>query len=162
MKQWDQRPFEIRNLFNPAFCGLILFRALCGYEEKNSRGMPFSLSLLILPLSLYKDSRTMIADNPRTQLLKTIEKNQQVMVGFANRVTRILPYTFEGFGLLMERGCIAVTEDGRFQTVPKRVRTTVDGTDETVACQRVARLVGKEFARISDRATIYTSLGIRP
>jgi len=161
MKRWDQRPFEIRNLFNPAFCGLVLFRALHGYEEEDVRGMPFSLSLLVLPLCLHKDSREVIAGSSRSYLLKTIEKNQQVMVGFADRVTKMLPFTFEGFGLLMERGCITVTDDGRIQTVPNKVRKTVSGTDETMSCQRVARIVGKEFARIADRVTVYTTFGIR-
>jgi hypothetical protein len=161
MKRWDQRPFEIRNLFNPAFCGLVLFRALHGYEEEDVRGMPFSLSLLVLPLCLHKDSREVIAGSSRSYLLKTIEKNQQVMVGFADRVTKMLPFTFEGFGLLMERGCITVTDDGRIQTVPNKVRKTVSGTNETISCQRVARIVGKEFARIADRVTVYTTFGIR-
>jgi hypothetical protein len=162
VKRWDQRPFEIRNLFNPAFCGLILFRALHGYEEEDARGMPFSLSLLVLPLCLHKDSREVLARSPRSYLLKTTEMNQQVMVGLADRVTQMLPYTFEGFGLLMERGCIAVSSDGRIQTVPGKVRKTVSGTDETVSCQRVSRIVGREFARIADRATVYTAFGIRP
>lgn len=162
MKRWDQRPFEIRNLFNPAFCGLILFRALYAYEEEDARGMPFSLSLLVLPLCLHKDSREVIASSPRSYLLKTTEKNQQVMVGLASRVTQMLPYAFEGFGLLMERGCITIADNGRIQTVHKTVRKAVDGTDETVSCQKVARIVGREFARIADRATIYTTFGIRP
>jgi hypothetical protein len=162
VKRWDQRPFEIRNLFNPAFCGLVLFRALRGYEEEDARGMPFSLSLLVLPLCLHKDSREVIARNPRSYLLKTTEKNQQVMVGFADRVTHMLPYLFEGFGLLMERGCIAIADDWRIQTVPDKVRKTAIGTDETVSCQKVARIVGREFARIADRVTVYTTFGIRP
>lgn len=162
MKRWNQRPFEIRNLFNPAFCGLVLFRALHGYEEQDARGMPFSLSLLVLPLCLHKDSREVIAGSPRSYLLKTTEKNQQIVVGFADRVTQMLPYTFEGFGLLMERGCIVVADDGRIQTVRDKVRKTVGGTDETVSCQKVARIVGSGFARIADRATVYTTFGIRP
>ncbi|MCA9304933.1 MAG: hypothetical protein KDA16_00240 [Phycisphaerales bacterium] len=162
MKRWDQRPFEIRNLFNPAFCGLVLFRALHGYEEEDARGMPFSLTLLVLPLCLHKDSREVIASSPRSYLLKTAEKNQQLMVGFAGRATQMLPYAFEGFGLLVERRCIAVMEDGRIQTVPKKVRKTVGGTTETISCQRVARTLGKELARVADRATIYTTFGIRP
>jgi hypothetical protein len=162
MKRWDRRPFEIRNLFNPAFCGLILFRALHGYEEEDPRGMHFSLSLLVLPLCLHRDSREVIAGSPRSYLLKTTEKNQQIMVGFADRVTQMLPYAFEGFGLLMERGCIAIANDGRIQTVPNMVRKTVIGTSETVSCQKVARVVGKEFARIADRVTVYTTFGIRP
>ncbi len=162
MKRWDQRPFEIRNLFNPAFCGLVLSRAMQGYEEEDPRGMPFSLSLLVLPLCLHKDSREVIAGGSRSYLLKITEKNPQVQVGFADRATAMLPYAFEGFGLLMERGCISVADDGRLQTVPDKVRKSLTGTDETKTCQRVARFVGKEFARIADRVTIYTAFGIRP
>jgi hypothetical protein len=143
---------------------LVQFRALHGYEEEDARGMPFSLSLLVLPLCLHKDSREVIASNSRSYLLKTAEKNQQIKVGFADRVTQMLPYAFEGFGLLMERGCIAIADDGRIQTVPNKVRKTIDGTAtaETIACQKVARIVGREFARIADRATVYTTFGIRP
>lgn len=162
MKRWNQRPIEIRNLFNPAFCGLVLFRALHGYEEEDSGGMPFSLSLLVLPLCLQKDSREVISNNPRSYLLKITENNQQVLVGFADRVTLMLPYAFEGFGLLMDRGCITVDDGGRIQTVSKKVRKSLKGTDETISCQRVARIVGREFARISDRVTVYTTFGIRP
>jgi len=162
VKRWDRRPFELRNLFNPAFCGLILFRSLHGYEEEDARGMPFSLSLLVLPMCLQKDSREVIASNPRSYLLKTMEKNQQIMVGFADRATQMLPYVFEGFGLLMERGCITIADDGRIQTVPDKVRKTISGTDESVSCQKVARIVGREFARIADRVTVYTTFGIRP
>jgi len=164
VKPWDQRPFEIRNLFNPAFCGLVLFRALQGYEEGDARGMPYSLSLLVLPLCLHKHSREALAAGSRGYLLRVSEKNPQVQVGFAERATAMLPYAFEGFGLLMERGCIAIAKDGRIQTVPKTARKTIDtsGTAETISCQRVARFVGKEFARIADRATVYTTFGIRP
>lgn len=123
MKRWDQRPFEIRNLFNPAFCGLILFRALHGYEEEDPRGMPFSLSLLVLPLCLHKDSREVIASSPRSYLLKTTEKNQQLVVGFAGRVTEMLPYAFEGFGLLLETGCITIADDGRIQAVHRKAQS---------------------------------------
>lgn len=162
MKPWDQRPFEIRNLFNPAFCGLILFRALQGYEEENEEGMPFSLALLVLPLCLQKDSRQIVSSSPRSYLLKTIESNPQLLIGFANRVNDLLPFALEAFGLLMERGCFIVSPDGRIKTVSDRVRKSVTGTEESVSCQRVARIIGKEFARIADRVTVYTSFGIRP
>lgn len=164
IRPWDQRPFEIRNLFNPAFCGLVLFRALQGYEEEDARGMPYSVSLLVLPLCLHKHSREALAAGSRGHLLTVAEKNPQVHLDLGERATAMLPYAFEGFGLLMERGCIAIADDGRIQTVPKTARKTIDmnGTAETISCQRVARFVGKEFARIADRVTIYTTFGIRP
>jgi hypothetical protein len=162
MKRWDQRPFEVRNLFNPAFCGLVLFRSLQGFEEENPDGMPFSLALLVLPLCLHKDSREIISGSPRSYLLKTVESNPHLLVGFAERTKDLLPYAFEALGFSMQLGCFEVTQDGRLKTVPSRVRKTVTGTTESIACQRVARIVGKEFARIADRVTIYTTLGIRP
>jgi len=162
LKRWDLRPFEVRNLFNPAFCGLILFRALHGYEEENPDGMPFSLSLLVLPLCLHKDSRQVIAASPRSYLLKTVEKNPHILVGFANRATGLMPFALEAFGVLMEKGCFSVSPAGRLKTVTDKVRKSVAGTTESISCQRVARIIGKEFARIADRVTVYTTFGIRP
>lgn len=162
MKRWDQRPFEVRNLFNPAFCGLILFRAMQGYEEENVDGMPFSLLLLVLPLCLHNDSREVIARNSRSYLLRTVEKNPSLLVGFADRTSDLMPFVFEALGLLMEHGCFALSESGRMKTVPDKVRKSVTGTIESVSCQRVARIIGKEFARIADRVTVYTTFGIRP
>ena len=162
MKRWDQRPFEIRNLFNPAFCGLILIRAMQGYEEENPDGMPFSLTLLVLPLCLQKSTRQVIADGSRSYLLKTVEKNPQLLINFSDRAEALFPYALEAFGLLMERGCFVVSRDGRLKTVSGRVRKTVSGTNESISCQRVARFIGREFARIADQITIYTTFGVRP
>jgi len=162
MKPWNQRPFEIRNLFNPACCGVILFRALGGYEEEDETGMPFSLVLLVLPLCLHMDTRLALSENSRGYFLKTIEKHPRILVGFAKRARHLLPFALEALGFLMERGCFVVTEDGRLQTIGQKVRKKVTGTDESIACQRVARFIGREFARVGDRGTVYTSLGVRP
>jgi len=162
MKRWDQRPVEIRNLFNPAFCGLVLFRALCAYEEQDQRGMPFSLALLVLPLCLHKDSREILKQGNRSYLLKLIASHPELLVGFARRVTDLLPFTFEAFGFLMQMGSIEIEDDGRLTTVRIGVRKTLSGTVETVSCQRVSQYIGKEFARVGDRSTIYMTLGVRP
>ena len=124
--------------------------------------MPFSLALLVLPLCLHQDTRRVLAENSRAYLLKAVDKNPRVLVGFAERAQHLMPFALEAFGLLMERGCFVVTGDGRLQTLPGKVRKSVSGTEESVACQRVARFVGREFALIGDRGTIYTSLGVRP
>jgi hypothetical protein len=162
MKHWDQRPFEVRNLFNPAFCGLVLFRALQGFEDENPSGMPFSLSLLILPLCLQRTSRELIAASPRGYLLSIVENNPQLLVDFPTRCTSLMPFTFEAFGLLLERNCFVVSPAGHLQTVSNRVRKSIAGSTESISCQRVARFIGKEFARIADRVTVYTTFGIRP
>lgn len=162
MKSWSQRPFELKTLFNPAFCGVVISRALAGYEEEKADGMPFSLVLLVLPLCLHKETRLILSANSRGYLLKAIERNPRMLVNFAERAKDMMPFALEALGLLMERGCIIVTDDGRLKMVDKAVRKKVTGSDESIACQRIARFLGREFARVANRATIYTSLGVRP
>ena len=162
MKTWNERPFEIRNLFNPAFCGVILLRAFQGFEEEDASGMPFSLALLVLPLCLHKDSRDILFNNQRSYLLKTISDNPQMLVGFAERTRGLLPFTLEALGFTMQVQSFDVTSQGRLRTRDRGIRKKVDGTQESIQCQQVARIVGKNFAKIGDRVTIYTTLGIRP
>jgi len=66
VRRWDQRPIEIQNLFNPAFCGLVLFRAMASYKEEDARGIPFSLTPLVLPLCLHKQSRDILVPGVRS------------------------------------------------------------------------------------------------
>lgn len=162
MKRWDERPVEIRNLFNPAFCGLILMRSLCGYEEEDERGMPFSLVLLVLPLCLHKRSREILQAGNRSYLLKLVATHPELLVGFARRAHDLLPYGFEALGFLMQMGLFTVGAQGRLKAVPNGMRKSFIGTAETVSCQRVARFVGKEFARVGDRSTLYMTMGVRP
>jgi hypothetical protein len=162
MKRWDQRPIEVRNLFNPAFCGLILLRSIQGYEEEDFSGMPFSLVLLVLPLCLHSESRRILASKSRSRLLKTVELNPELLVGFPHRAQTLLPFGLEALGFAHHLGCLRVTDDARLKSNPKQLRKTITGTSETVSCQKVARTVGRDFARIADRVTIYTSFGVRP
>jgi hypothetical protein len=162
MKRWNDRPIEIRNLFNPGFCGLLLFRALSGFQEMDERGMPFSLSLLVLPLCLQRQSRETLQRGNRSYFLKVVAEHPEIQVGFSGRCTNVLPFTFEALGLLMNLNTLIVDPGGRLLPKPEGVRKTLNGTRESVSCQRVAAFLGKEFARIGDRGTIYTTLGIRP
>jgi hypothetical protein len=162
MKAWQQRPIEIRNLFNPAFCGMVLQRALSGFAEEDDRGMPFSLSLLVLPLCLEKRSRETLPTSVRSHLLKVVADHPEMLVGFPRRAQDLLPFTFEGLAVLMQVGSFEVSEEGRFQPLPSAVQRAEFGNEETRACQRAARYVGRQFARIGDRATIYTTFGVRP
>ena len=140
----------------------VLLRAFQGFEEEDDSGMPFSLALLVLPLCLHKDTREILLNTPQRYLLKIISDNPQMRAGFAERTRSLLPYTFEALGFVMQLLSFEVTNKGRLKMRDKGIRRKVDGTQESIECQRVARIVGRNFAKISDRVTIYTTLGIRP
>jgi hypothetical protein len=161
MRPWNERPVEIRNLFNPAFCGLVLSRALTGFQEIDGKGIPFSLSLLILPLCLHQQTRHVLRANKRSYFLKIVAEHPELQVGFARRCTDILPFTFEGLGLLMQCGALAVGPNGHLR-LGSGIRKALSGTEESIECQRAAAFLGKEFAVIADRTTVYATLGVRP
>lgn len=162
MKAWAKRPREIRNLFNPAFCGVVLLRSLASFETAQQIGMPFSLSLLVLPLSLHKASREAIIRGNRSYLTKIVDESPEILVGLPERTRSLLPYTFEAYGLLMQMGAISVSADGRISTTRGCIRKLLTGTDESQACQQAAQILGKKFAAIGDRVTIYATFGVRP
>ena len=162
MKAWNKRPFEIRNLFNPAFCGLLLARAIDEHQLTSERAMPYSLSLLILPLCLHKDTRSILAKSNKSYFLKVVEDYPQLLVDFPDRATSMFPFCQEGLSLLADMGCLDVSDKGALSIRRKTVKKTISGTDENRECQRVAKYLGRQFARISDRATVYASLGVRP
>lgn len=162
MKLWNRRPREIRNLFNPAFCGLVLARGVEGFTETANRPMPFSLTLLILPLCLHKRTRDQIKAARRAYFTKILQEHPEIRVDLAQRARGLLPYTMEAFAYLMACGAIVVDGSGSIGVRGNTVRKSIVGSQDTKDCQMVAHSLGRKLALINDRVTIYTTLGIRP
>jgi hypothetical protein len=162
MKPWNQRPREVRNLFNPAFCGLVLARGVEGFTETANLPMPFSLTLLILPLCLHKRTRDQLKEANRSYLSNILQDHPEIRVDLAQRTRGLLPYTMEAFGYLMACGVITVDDAGAIALQGENVRKSLIGSQDTKDCQTVARSLGRKLAVLNDRITIYTTLGIRP
>ena len=111
---------------------------------------------------MHKSSRETLLKGNRSYFLKIIENSPELLVGFPDRAKSMIPYAHEGFALLSQLGCLRVTEDGGVTIKEKTIKKSIQGTDDNRECQKVARYLGRQFARISDRATIYASLGVRP
>ncbi len=162
MKPWDQRPRELRTLLNPAFCGLLIARAVIAYEEKCGKPMPYSLVLLVLPISLHPSTRDIFNSKPRAYLTTISSDHPEIQIGLAERTRGLMPYCMEALSYLSERNLIEVSGQGGISVDPSKVRKASKGTEDTKSCQAAAKSVGKKFAETGDRTTVYTSLGVRP
>jgi hypothetical protein len=162
MIDWSSRPFEERNLFNPAFCALILAAAIREYERVAGKPMPYSLTLLVLPLCLHQAVRDQILGSKKISVLRIIALQPNLLVDFAERARSLVQYATEAFALLASKGCIKVSDDGGIHLIPRRVSSQALSTDDAEICRSAATVLGRDFAQINDRVTIYTSLSIKP
>lgn len=162
MKTFTNRPREVRTLFNPAFCGLVIARGIEGFSSVSGRPMPFSLSLLILPLCLHQRTREVFKAGTRSYFTKILEDHPEIQVDFAERTKGLFPYAMEAFAYLATCGATRIDETGAISIVQGSVRRAVSGTQDSKDCQNVARSLGRKFAQLGDRVTVFTSLGIRP
>ena len=137
-------------------------RAIGGYKEVTSLPMPYSLTLLVPALSLHQQTRMILVAGNRSYFTKLVEENPKILVGLADRVRGLFPYTMEAFDFLANQGAIVVSDCGAIEAVDGAIRKTINGSRETKECQRVAQSLGKKFAQTGDRVTVFTTLGLRP
>ncbi|MEN9902221.1 MAG: hypothetical protein RL651_885 [Pseudomonadota bacterium] len=162
MMEWSSRPFEERTLFNPAFCAVVLAAAIREFERVAGNPMPYSLTLLVLPICLHQASREEILENKRLSVLRVFTLRPDLLIDFAERARALVQYATEAFALLANRDCIKVFDDGGISLVPRRVSPQPLNTDDAERCRAAAIVLGRDFAQINDRVTVYTSLNIRP
>ena len=101
---WDQRPQEVANLLNPAFDGFLLHQAIAAFEENAGVGMPFEMTFLVLPFVLHEATRNRLPSRSTTHVASWLLEERDLLMGFAERTTDLVPYTREAILFLSGAG----------------------------------------------------------
>lgn len=154
---------EAANLFNPAFCSLLLHKATAAYEAKAGSAMPVTLAFLILPSALHKPTRDALPSTTATSMWSWIRTNPMILVDFVARVQTFRPYTANaityGIRQFALEGALGSLSAG---TLKRRPRTLLP-TDDWLSCVRAAEFFGKWFGVANtDQATTLAHWGVRP
>lgn len=162
MKKWQSRAAEVAYLLNPAFCGRIIYHAIKTYSEETKRPMPFPLVYLILPLVLHRKTRERIKSV--TQMQIWIQRNPDLLIGFANRTKNMVQITNEAVEFLMQSGIVALTNNAELELLQlfKSLSSNKNTNDEIKECISKSSNVAKWFAKAGTVETIYISWGVRP
>ena len=162
MKNWEHRATEVAYLLNPAFCGRIIYYTIKTYFEETKRPMPFPLVYLILPLVLHKKTRERI--NSATQMQVWIQRNPDVLIGFAERANSMVKVTNEAVEFLLQSGIVNLTNNAELEQckLKKSLSITKYTNDEIKKCISKSSNVAKWFGKAGTVETIYISLGVRP
>src|SRR5262245_27296516 len=168
MMRWEQRPVEVSNLLNPAFCAVLLRDALAAYEENDERGMNYLLIYLILPLLLHHQTRQLIPVQASSSLLEWIERQEINTWILVDRIQQLIPYTKEALIFGIQQGKIAFgTQESIYGNLLVSSQNLPDEgawpeVSTPVECRKKAKTIGKWFGEVADATTIYRTFGIRP
>ena len=165
MKSWEQRPIEVANLFNPAFCGEIIRICVKSYVKETDQAFPYLLTFLVLPIILYDNTRKSMAPDGRRYsfLHHWLQDYPYLRIHFAERVRELIPITQESLTFLVQLQLLSLNENGTLETIEYRRRIPESQrTDPIKDFYHKAEILGKWFARAGDLKTIYIMWGIQP
>jgi hypothetical protein len=162
MKPWNERTIEVACLLNPAFCGRLLYSTIKAYGAETKRPFPFALIYLVLPLLLHKQTREAISS--KTQMIVWIQRNERLLIGFAERAKQLVPITNEAIEFLLNSNYIRITPAAEFELNPLMgsLSKTKYADDEIKACLTKSEHIARWFARAGKVETIFFVLGVRP
>jgi hypothetical protein len=165
MQPWPYRVVEEANLFNPAFCAMLIAKAADEYRKKTERLLPFPLVFLLLPIVLHRATRSALPGSTITSLLSWVQDNREHLIDFADRVHRLRAITREALLFGTQHEMLAITPDG-VGVGPKRQSPTLKRTglftEETRECLDRIAFLGRWFAAAGTIATVFAALGITP
>lgn len=158
------RPIEVLNLFNPAFCSMILGEAVASYFEKTNAGMPFSLVFLIMPVVLHAETRKSLPRSVRTKFHAWTRDHPEVLVGFAQRARSLNRITREAIMFGIKHGTLELSGNHIISKKKswKAASPETQLPDAVSAVQRAARLVGRWYALERNPVNVYLVWGVRP
>lgn len=162
LAQWEQRPIELANLLNPAFCALLLRDAAVGYQDAGSGGLPLPLAFLVLPVVLHARTRDALPKQTRTLLHSWLQNNTPTQLEVSQRVTRLLPYSREALIFGLQHNVLGLSDEGALVNGMSRLRNPFPGGSEPAECRRKAEFIGRWFAKSGDATQILVIWGLRP
>ena len=164
-RPWPERPQDVAHLLNPAYVGLMLYRAVTGFHKEKGKGMPFELLFLVPSFVLHGATRARLPGRIDTTLTTWLQEEKDVILEFGKRTRELVPYTKEAVSFLLVRHIILPDEDGSVslgQSKPRGVTAYQHIGDEIEESYKRAEFVGRWLARSGNPMTIYALLGISP
>jgi len=166
LDSWDGRPTEEANLFNPAFIGSLVYEFVKSFQKSRPDGVPLTFVPIALAISLHRPTRARLPGSTVTSLYEWVQNNEDVLVGFHDRVVGLLPYIREGIQFSMYKNSIWLGNGHYIQLGEVRAHFNSKFTRETSldvsdAIKRT-QFIGRWFVKSGSEASILACWGVRP
>lgn len=166
MDAWSARATEEANLFNPAFCAMLIAKACKDYIKKTQEPLAFSLVFLVLPIVLHPKTRANLPYSTITSLLSWTQDHRADLADFGRHARVLEPYTREAILFGLANSTLRLDGTGGVATgsayVTPAEKKTEHFTPEVKDCLDRAGFVGRWFAGAGSPATIFSAFGVAP
>lgn len=160
---WEERTIFTANLLNPAFCGEVIRRTIVKYiKESNKQGLPFSLTFLILPILLHKETRCLLPKSKRIKLHQWLLANDKLKILLIPRIRYLVPYTRESLIFLYKHDVIDFSDKGEIVPLKSRNKKFSDESEEINEILATALTLGKWINSFPNEKITFTFFGIKP
>lgn len=165
MKPWIDRPKEIANLLNPAFCTLVITSSILGYYDVNNKDMPLPIAYMILPLILHDHSRKSLPERTNRSLPSWLSENMSIRMLFSERLLSLKPFTDESLLFGLSHKWLMFSDEGNIKSIKKKSEM------KNILSQNIGNLnvfversnfLGRWFGKIDAPQTLMALWGIRP
>lgn len=167
IRPWEQRPQQLRDLFNPAFCAAILCEGVREFAKEQSPplGLPFVMSYLLLPMSLHAETRKALPRSTITPFTNWVGHHPEILIGLRDRVAGFREITSEAIRYGIAGGILDMLNTGHLVHVPYRptgLSVARSASDEVEKCFKAVRDLSRWFRRVPDATFLFHTLRIRP
>lgn len=162
LPSWEERPVELANLLNPAFCALLLQEAAYGYQAASRQGLPYALAYLILPIVLYPPARQALPGRTNAVLSAWLQEHPAVQFHVATRTAWMLPYSREAILFGLQHHLLRVDDEGSLAAESRRAQSPFPAESEPDTCRKAAGLIGRWFGKTPDPSQVLKMWGLRP
>ena len=161
---WAERPAEEARIFNPAFCGELIGRAVCEYHRTRQAALSMVAAFLVLPLTLHRPTREALPGRANTAFAGWVAEHAALLAELPERTRRLRPVSREALLFAVRHQFLAFEGGGLIPGAnPIRLRARLAvSTDEVNLARSAAGLLGRWFAGQGTEISILQGMGVAP
>ncbi|MET7483514.1 three component ABC system middle component [Streptomyces sp. NPDC005538] len=163
MSEFSTLSRDERALYNPAFTGLLAARSVQGHQTEFGTPSPVVVAILAAVMALQPAICNALPRSTVSGLHRWVQENPSVRTSMTLNATAIADVVRPGLLMALQTHLLACDEQGRLHVPGGALRQAITGgSDEVVALQKAARLLGRWLPSAGSISTVMTLLGVRP
>ncbi|MFD7408568.1 three component ABC system middle component [Streptomyces sp. NPDC059866] len=163
MSEFSTLSRDERALYNPAFTGLAAARAVQGHQTEFGMPCPVVIATLAAVMALQPTIRTALPRSTASGLHRWVQEHPAVRASMTLNATAIADVVRPGLLMALQTRTLACDAQGRLHVPNKALKKAITGgSDDVIAVQKAALLLGRWLPSAGSTSTVMTMLGVRP